>query len=97
MSDLFEEPEIPQDGGNAPEFTVSEISGAVKKTIEGGAFGRVRVRGGEVGRVFKARSGHLYYDVKDDRNVLACTTWKGQASRLSVQPEEGWRSLSPAS
>ncbi|WP_300519756.1 exodeoxyribonuclease VII large subunit [Aliiroseovarius sp.] len=87
MSDFFEEPETPQNGANAPEFTVSEISGAVKKTIEG-AFGRVRVRG-EVGRVFKARSGHLYYDVKDDRNVLACTTWKGQASRLSVQPEEG--------
>ncbi len=38
---------------------------------------------------FRARSGHLYYDVKDDRNVLACTTWKGQAARLSVQPEEG--------
>ncbi|MCI2400494.1 exodeoxyribonuclease VII large subunit [Aliiroseovarius subalbicans] len=84
MSDLLEDT---TPGENAPEFTVSEISGAVKKTIEG-AFGRVRVRG-EVGRVFKARSGHLYYDVKDDRNVLACTTWKGQAARLSVQPEEG--------
>ena len=86
MSDLLDDGPT-EAGGNAPEFTVSEISGAVKKTIEG-AFGRVRVRG-EVGRVFKARSGHLYYDVKDDRNVLACTTWKGQAARLSVQPEEG--------
>ncbi len=74
-------------GENAPEFTVSEISGAVKKTVEA-AFGRVRVRG-EVGRVFRARSGHLYYDLKDDGNVLACTTWKGQAGRLSVLPEEG--------
>ena len=44
---------------------------------------------GEVGRVVRARSGHIYYDVKDDRNTLACTTWKGQAARLSVQPEEG--------
>ncbi|QQA44900.1 exodeoxyribonuclease VII large subunit [Pelagovum pacificum] len=80
--DLFE------DGtGNAPEFTVSEISGAVKKTLED-SFGRIRVRG-EVGRVFKARSGHLYYDIKDDRNVLACTTWKGQIASLSVTPEEG--------
>ncbi|KAJ54198.1 exodeoxyribonuclease VII large subunit [Actibacterium mucosum KCTC 23349] len=84
MSDLIDDP---APGGNAPEFTVSEISGAVKKTIEG-AFGRIRVRG-EVGRVFKARSGHLYYDVKDDNNVLACTTWKGQVARLSVVPEEG--------
>lgn len=70
-----------------PEYSVSELSGEVKRTLEG-TFGRIRVRG-EVGRVFKARSGHLYYDVKDDRSVLACTTWKGQISGLSVVPEEG--------
>ncbi len=84
MSDLLDDP-IP--GQNTPEYTVSEVSGEVKRTLEG-TFGRIRVRG-EVGRVFKARSGHLYYDVKDDRNVLACTTWKGQISGLSVVPEEG--------
>ncbi len=84
MSDLIDDP---MPGQNTPEYSVAEISGAVKKTIEG-AFGRIRVRG-EVGRVFRARSGHLYYDIKDDGNVLACTTWKGQAARLSVQPEEG--------
>ncbi|MEO0653676.1 MAG: exodeoxyribonuclease VII large subunit [Pseudomonadota bacterium] len=84
MSDLIDDP---APGQNAPEFSVSEISGAVKRVIEG-EFGRIRVRG-EVGRVFRARSGHLYYDIKDDRNVLACTTWKGQISSLSVAPEEG--------
>ncbi|MDE4173484.1 exodeoxyribonuclease VII large subunit [Phaeobacter sp. PT47_59] len=84
MSDLIDDP---APGQNAPEFTVSEISGEVKRTLES-TFGRIRVRG-EVGRVFKARSGHLYYDVKDDRSVLACTTWKGQVAGLSVVPEEG--------
>ncbi|MDE4303140.1 exodeoxyribonuclease VII large subunit [Phaeobacter gallaeciensis] len=84
MSDLLDDP---TPGQNAPEFTVSEISGEVKRTLES-TFGRIRVRG-EVGRVFKARSGHLYYDIKDDRNVLACTTWKGQVAGLSVVPEEG--------
>ncbi|HKL45836.1 MAG TPA: exodeoxyribonuclease VII large subunit [Roseovarius sp.] len=84
MSDLIDDP---RPGQNLPEYSVTEVSGAVKKTLEG-AFGRIRVRG-EVGRVFTARSGHLYYDVKDDRNVLACTTWKGQVSNLSVVPEEG--------
>lgn len=84
MSDLIDDP---APGQNAPEFTVSEISGEVKRTLES-TFGRIRVRG-EVGRVFKARSGHLYYDVKDDRSVLACTTWKGQIAGLSVVPEEG--------
>ena len=77
----------PAPGQNTPEFTVSEISGAVKRTLEG-EFGRVRVRG-EVSRVIKARSGHMYYDIKDDRNQLSCTTWKGQVARLSVVPEEG--------
>ncbi|KAE9630419.1 exodeoxyribonuclease VII large subunit [Parasedimentitalea maritima] len=84
MSDLFDDP---NPGQNTPEFTVSELSGEVKRTLEG-TFGRIRVRG-EVGRVFTARSGHLYYDVKDDRSVLACTTWKGQVSKLAVVPEEG--------
>ncbi|NVK98475.1 exodeoxyribonuclease VII large subunit [Ruegeria pomeroyi] len=84
MSDLLDDP---QPGQNMPEFTVTEISGEVKRTLEG-SFGRIRVRG-EVGRVFQARSGHLYYDIKDDRNVLACTTWKGQVASLSVVPEEG--------
>lgn len=44
---------------------------------------------GEVGRVNRPASGHLYYDLKDDRSVIAAITWKGQAARLSVRPEEG--------
>ena len=84
MSDLIDDPRL---GENAPEFTVSEISGAVKRTLES-EFGRIRVKG-EVGRVVQARSGHMYFDVKDQRNALACTTWKGQVSKLSVLPEEG--------
>ena len=83
--DLFDE--RPEPAGNAPELSVSEISGAIKKTLEG-EFGHVRVRG-EVGRVVLARTGHLYFDLKDDRSVLASVSWKGQAARLSYQPEEG--------
>ncbi|MGV6848525.1 MAG: exodeoxyribonuclease VII large subunit [Marinibacterium sp.] len=84
MSDLFEDPEP---GENAPEFTVSELSGAVKRVIEG-EFGHVRVRG-EVGRVSRPKSGHLYLDLKDDRSVLAGVIWKGTAGRLAALPEEG--------
>lgn len=88
MSDLFEDPTPAKSGsGNAPEFSVSEIAGAVKKTIEG-AFGRVRVRG-EVGRVTLARSGHMYFDIKDDRALINAVSWKGQVSKLAVMPEEG--------
>ena len=83
--DLFDE--RPEPAGNAPELSVSEISGAIKKTLEG-EFGHVRVRG-EVGRVVLARTGHLYFDLKDDRSVLASVSWKGQVARLSYMPEEG--------
>jgi exodeoxyribonuclease VII large subunit len=87
MNDLLED-DGPEDGpGNAPEFTVSEISGAVKKTVEG-AFSRVRVRG-EIGRLSRPRSGHVYLDLKDDRAVLAGVIWKGVAGRLTTPPEEG--------
>jgi exodeoxyribonuclease VII large subunit len=82
--DLFEDP---TPGENAHDYTVSEISGAVKRVIEG-EFGRVRVRG-EVGRVARPASGHLYFDLKDDRSVLAAICWKGQSERLQVRPEEG--------
>ena len=55
-------------GDNAPEFSVSEISGAIKRVIEG-EFGHIRIRG-EVGRVSRPRSGHIYLDLKDDKSVL---------------------------
>ncbi|MDJ0628674.1 MAG: exodeoxyribonuclease VII large subunit [Rhodobacter sp.] len=87
MSDLFEDDPGPDAPGNAPELTVSELSNAVKRVIEG-EFGFVRVRG-EVGRVSRPRSGHIYLDLKDDRNVIAGVIWKGVAARLATQPEEG--------
>lgn len=83
MDDLFDD--APAD--NTPEFSVSEISGAVKKAIEGG-FSHVRVRG-ELGRVSRPGSGHIYVDLKDDRAVLAGVIWKGRAVGLAHQPEEG--------
>ncbi len=84
MSDLLEQA---GPGANAHEFTVSELSGKVRRLIEG-EFGHVRVRG-EVGRVVLARSGHLYFDLKDERAVLSAVSWKGQVARLAIRPEEG--------
>lgn len=72
---------------NTPEFTVSELSASIKRTVED-AFGQVRVRG-ELGRVTLAKSGHLYFDLKDANAVLASVMWKGNAAHLSFRPEEG--------
>ena len=79
--DLLEDPRPT----NAPEFTVSELAGALKKVVEG-TFPLVRLRG-EVGRVSRASSGHTYFDLKDDRAVISAVAWKG--ARLTARPEEG--------
>nr|WP_321338462.1 exodeoxyribonuclease VII large subunit [uncultured Cohaesibacter sp.] len=72
---------------NAAEFTVSEISYAVKSSIED-QFGYVRVRG-ELGRVSRPASGHIYLDLKDEKSVLSGVIWRGAASKLAVKPEQG--------
>ena len=72
---------------NQPEFTVSELSGAVKRVIEG-EFGLVRVRA-EVGRVSRPASGHVYFALKDERASLDAVSWKGQVAKMQVRPEEG--------
>ena len=84
MSDLIDDG---NNVGNAPEFSVTDISNAIKRVIEG-EFSHVRIRG-EVGRVSRPRSGHIYLDLKDDKSVINGVIWKGVASRLQVQPEEG--------
>ncbi|GBF59367.1 exodeoxyribonuclease 7 large subunit [Candidatus Phycosocius bacilliformis] len=76
-----------QEPSNAPEFSVSELSGAIKRRLEDD-FGNVRVRG-EMGRVTIARSGHVYVDLKDANAVLSAVMWKGVAAALRFRPEEG--------
>ncbi|MEL6789039.1 MAG: exodeoxyribonuclease VII large subunit [Pseudomonadota bacterium] len=72
---------------NLHEYSVSELSTALKSTIEDG-FALVRVRG-ELGRVSTPTSGHVYLDLKDERAVLNGVIWKGMAARLKVRPEQG--------
>lgn len=84
MMDLIDDP---AEGVNSPEFSVTELSGAIKRVIEG-EFSHVRIKG-EVGRVSRPRSGHIYLDLKDDKSVINGVIWKGVASRLQTQPEEG--------
>jgi len=72
---------------NIAEYSVSELSFALKRTVEG-AYGYVRVRG-ELGRISRPGSGHIYLDLKDDKAVLAGVIWRGVASRLNIQPEQG--------
>jgi exodeoxyribonuclease VII large subunit len=72
---------------NVPEFTVSEVSIALKRTVED-AFGYVRIRG-EISQPKVAASGHCYMRLKDDSAVIDGIIWRGSMSKLAHQPEEG--------
>jgi len=72
---------------NNLEYTVSELSLSIKNLIESN-FEFIRLRG-EIGRVSKPVSGHVYLDLKDDTSVISGVIWKGNAQKLNIAPEEG--------
>jgi exodeoxyribonuclease VII large subunit len=79
--------EPPSGPGNVPEFSVSELSFALKRQLEG-AFPRVRVRG-EISQPSFPRSGHCYFRLKDENAVLDAVCWKTTMPRLGIRIEEG--------
>ncbi len=81
-------PNVPTDtASNSPSFTVSELSSALKRTVED-AFGYVRVKG-EISQPKVAASGHCYLRLKDENAVLDGVIWRGAMNKLSIKPEEG--------
>jgi exodeoxyribonuclease VII large subunit len=72
---------------NLPELTVSELSTALKRTIED-AYGYVRVRG-ELGKVSYHGNGHVYFDLKDDRACIAGVIWRSTTPRIRLKLEAG--------
>ena len=75
-------------GKNVVEWSVSELSTALKRTVED-AYGFVRVRGEVSGFKGPSPSGHCYFRLKDDKAVLEGVIWKGVWGRMRVKPEEG--------
>src|SRR5436853_4344232 len=73
---------------NAPEWTVSELSAALKKTVED-AYGYVRVRGEISGFRGAHSSGHCYFALKDDSAKIDAVIWKTAFGRMRIKPEEG--------
>lgn len=73
---------------NAHEFSVSEISFALKRTVEE-TFGHVRVRGEITGYRGPHSSGHCYFGLKDDKARMDAVIWKGNFGKLRFKPEEG--------
>ena len=72
---------------NLPEYSVGEISRAIRQTLEED-FGHVRVRG-EISNFKRHGSGHLYFSLKDEDALLDGCCWRNSAARLAVKPEDG--------
>ncbi len=73
---------------NIAEYTVSELSSAIKRTMED-AFGLVRLRGEISGYRGPHSSGHAYLCLKDDKARIDAVIWRGTFSGLKFKPEEG--------
>jgi exodeoxyribonuclease VII large subunit len=73
---------------NAPEFTVSELSSALKRTVED-TYGHVRVRGEISGFRGPHSSGHCYFALKDESAKIEAVIWKGVHGRMRFKPQEG--------
>src|SRR2546430_5096413 len=73
---------------NTPEWTVSELSAALKKTVED-AYGFVRVRGEITGYRGPHSSGHSYFALKDEGAKIDAVIWKSAYGRIRFKPEEG--------
>jgi exodeoxyribonuclease VII large subunit len=74
-------------GDNSPALSVTELSGALKRTIET-AFGQVRVRG-EVSGFKRHNSGHCYFTLKDENACIDAVIWRTSATTLAFKPEDG--------
>ncbi|MEX0853611.1 MAG: exodeoxyribonuclease VII large subunit [Bauldia sp.] len=73
---------------NIAEYTVSEISNALKRTVED-AYGYVRVRGEISGFRGVHASGHAYFALKDEKARLEAVVWRSTLLRLKFKPQEG--------
>src|SRR5215469_5465588 len=73
---------------NAPEFTVSELSSALKRTVED-AYGHVRVRGEISGFRGPHSSGHCYFALKDQSAKIEAVIWRTSFARMRFKPQEG--------
>lgn len=72
---------------NIPEYSITELSTALKSTIED-KFGYVRIKG-ELSGVNNHSSGHIYLTLKDENAVINGIVWRSSVAKIKIRPEEG--------
>ena len=89
MAELARAPRLDAERGvNLPEYSVSELSSAIKRTLEG-AYGYVRLRGEISGFRGAHSSGHCYFGLKDDKAKIDAVIWRTTVQGLRFKPAEG--------
>ncbi len=73
--------------GGVRAWSVSEVNAAARELLEG-SLPPLWITG-EIANLTRARSGHIYFSVRDEEAQLRCVLWRDQASRLPMAPEEG--------
>ena len=73
---------------NLPEYSVSELSSAIRRTLEG-AYGYVRLRGEISGFRGAHASGHCYFALKDEKSKIEAVIWRTTVLGLKLKPVEG--------
>lgn len=71
----------------AATLSVSDLNRRARGTLEG-AFGEVWVEG-ELSRVARPASGHLYFTLKDDRAQVSCALFRNRARFVAAPMREG--------
>ncbi len=72
-------------------YSIQELSSLLKGVIEN-HFTGIQVQA-ELSSVKRHSSGHLYFALKDEQAVIDGVCWKGVASRLAIQPQDGMEVL----
>jgi exodeoxyribonuclease VII large subunit len=88
MSAMLVEKAVPVSATNAPEWSVSDLANALRRTLED-AFGHVRLRGEISGYRGPHGSGHVYFSLKDQDACIDAVIWRSTFSKLRFKPQEG--------
>ena len=72
---------------NIPEYTVTQLNRSIKELLED-KFDYIKLIG-ESGPITVASSGHVYFSIKENDEVISCICWKGTHERLEIKLEEG--------
>ncbi len=74
---------------NLPLLTVGQLTGLIKKTLEGSFFG-LTVEG-EISGFRPASTGHWFFSLKDSEAVIGCAMWRSNTARVPFRPKDGMK------